>query len=409
VALGLDPAITGGASAADIEAADGRGIATRKAPRGNVPEIQGTPGEKLVPGQSMVEYVRRAAENGVNTQSEDRSPRPIVFHDQDYLNEYWGQRFGFARHESTALGQDTVGSGQAITPQAWTANVVEFLYAASVVGRLGATVVPMPTEVFNVPVQTAPVAPAWLAENATIGLDASPAFGTIAMSAKGGWKDITTYSVELAQDAYIQGTLPGFLAQSAGANMALAVDAAAIQGVAGNAGNPGLNAESGFVFRHWTTDAGTTGFAPVDTKELSIITEIVNNANAANQGWLCNYRVKGTIARTSTATAFPAFWPLPRDVEDIPWVATSNANVVPATETDPATASAVLQTTGTMSSLYAGPWSYMMVGVHLELITRPLVERYADLGQIGLFSLYRGSVRTANPQAFVRTIDILTT
>lgn len=253
------------------------------------------------------------------------------------------------------------------------------------------------------------MAPAWLAENATIGLDANPAFGTIAMNAKGGWKDITTYSVELAQDAFVQGTLPGFLAESCGRNMALAVDAAAIQGVAGNAGNPGLNAESGFVFRHWTTDAGTTGFAPVDTKELSIITEVVNNANAANEGWLCNYRVKGTIARTSTVTAFPAFWPLPRDVEDIPWVATSNANVVPATETDPATASAVLQTTGTMSSLYAGPWSYMMVGVHLDLMTRPLVERYADLGQVGLFSLYRGSVRTANPQAFCRTIGILTT
>jgi HK97 family phage major capsid protein len=237
-AMGADPDASPGASAADISAADGRGLAGSNVTRTDVPEIQGIPGEKLVPGQSMVEYVRRAAENGVATQSEDKAPRKLVFHDQDYLNEYWGYRFGFNKFESRVLAQDTGGSGQAITPQAWTANVVEFLYAASVVGNLGATRVPMPTEIYNVPVQTAPVQPAWLAENATIGVDANPAFGTIPLNAKGGWKDITTYSVELAQDAYIQGTLPGFLAESCGRNMALAVDAAAIQGVAGNAGNP---------------------------------------------------------------------------------------------------------------------------------------------------------------------------
>jgi hypothetical protein len=240
-------------------------------------------------------------------------------------------------------------------------------------------------------------------------LDANPAFSGLSLNAKGGWKDLTNYSIELASDAYIQGTLPGFLAHSCARNMALAVDAAAIMGVAGNVGNPGLNAESGFVFRHWTTDAGTTGFTPVDTRELSIITEIINNANAANEGFLSNYRVKGTIGRVSTATAFPMYWPRTEDTRDIPWVATSNTNILPATETDPATASAVLQTTGTMSSLYAGPWSYMMLGVHLDLTTRVLTERYADLGQFSLMSVFRGSVRTANPQAFCRTIGILTT
>jgi HK97 family phage major capsid protein len=375
----------------------------------DVPEIQGTPGEKLVRGQSFREYVRRAAENGVSVSSENRAPAPIVWHDDEYLNQYWGQRMGLATHESRVLNQDTGGSGVAVTPQAWTANVVEFLYAASVLGNLGVTTVPMPTEIFNVPVQTAPVQPSWLAESSSIGIDANPAFSTIQMNAKGGFKDITLYSREMAQDAYVQGTLPGFLAASCARNMALALDVAGIMGVAGNAGNPGLNAETGFVFRHWTTDAGTTGFAPVDTKELSIVNEIVKQANAVNTGWLCNNRVRGTIARTSTATAFPMFWPMPADVQDVPWVTTSNANVVPATETDPATASAVLQTTGTMSSLYAGPWYFGMLGVHLDLSTQPLTDRYADFAQVGLLSMLRASIRWANPQTFVRTIGILTT
>lgn len=102
------------------------------------------------------------------------------------------------------------------------------------------------------------------------------------------------------------------------------------------------------------------------------------------------------------------YWPLPLSVQDVPWVTTANANVVPAVETDPATASAVALSGGSMSSLYAGPWANMILGVHLDLSSRPLVERYADLGQIGLFSVMRFSIRTGNPQAFNRTIGMLT-
>lgn len=373
-----------------------------------VPEIQGKPGEKLVRGQSMTEYVRRAAENGVNTQLGDSAPRPMVYRDNEYLNEYWGRKMGFSNGESRALAEDTGGSGLAVVPQSWTAQVVEYLYADSVLGQLGVTTVPMPTEIYNVPVQTAPVQPAWLAENASIGLDANPAFSTIALNAKGGFKDITLYSLELAQDAYVQGSLPGFLAQSCARNMALAVDAAGILGVAGNAGNPGLNAEAGFVFRHYTGDAGTTGFTPVDTKELSQIAQVTRGANAHVTGFLSNHKVYGTYSRVSTATAFPMFWPRPADVADVPWVTTTNTNVVPSTETDPATASTVAQTTGTMSSIYAGPWPYMMLGVHLALNSRVLTERYVDTGQVGLFNFMRFSIRTANPQTFSRTIGLLT-
>jgi hypothetical protein len=82
------------------------------------------------------------------------------------------------------------------------------------VGQLGVTKVALPTELYNIPAFTAPVQPAWLAENSTIGLDANPAFSTLQMNAKGGWKDITSYSVELAHDAYVAGSLPDYLARS---------------------------------------------------------------------------------------------------------------------------------------------------------------------------------------------------
>ena len=60
------------------------------------------------------------------------------------------------------------------------------------------------------------------------------------------------------------------------------------------------------------------------------------------------------------------------------------------------------------TSLRYGNSPYMVLGVHLELTTRTLVERYADSSQVGLFSFMRASIRTANPQAFCRTIGMLT-
>jgi predicted phage gp36 major capsid-like protein len=67
-------------------------------------------------------------------------------------------------------------------------------------------------------------------------------------------------------------------------------------------------------------------------------------------------------------------------------------------------------TGGTMSSIYAGPWDqFAYLGVHLALESRVLTERYADVGQVGLFTWLRGSIRYGNPQSFSRTIGILTT
>jgi hypothetical protein len=49
-AMGVNPDAAPGASAEDIAAADGRGLGNKNVTRGNVPEIQGTPGEKLCRG-----------------------------------------------------------------------------------------------------------------------------------------------------------------------------------------------------------------------------------------------------------------------------------------------------------------------------------------------------------------------
>jgi hypothetical protein len=56
-----------------------------------------------------------------------------------------------------------------------------------------------------------------------------------------------------------------------------------------------------------------------------------------------------------------------------------------------------------------GPWSYGMLGIHLDVTSQTLNERYADYAQIGLMHIARWSIRWGNPQAFVRSGGVVTT
>ena len=88
--------------------------------------------------------------------------------------------------------------------------------------------------------------------------------------------------------------------------------------------------------------------------------------------------------------------------------ATSENSALPYTETDPATAGSVAQTGGTFGSLYCGDWSrFCVLGVHLDLQTRVLTERYIDSGEFGLFTYARYSIRFAHPETFSRTIGVI--
>jgi HK97 family phage major capsid protein len=226
------------------------GTTTRKPAAG---EVRGDPNEPIKAGQAA-EWYRKARENGVT----DARGRKLSAEGSDRdLNRWAGELFGFAPRsvESRALGEDTGGSGQAITPQAWSANFIDVLLPNTVLGRVGASFVPMQQETVTVPVLTSTVSPAWVAEGGSISLDANPAFAPLVLSAQGGFKDITQYSIELAQDAYVQGSLPGMLAAAVARKMQVVLDVAALLGVAGNTRIPGLNAEAGFVKRHYTGDA----------------------------------------------------------------------------------------------------------------------------------------------------------
>lgn len=365
-----------------------------------------------VPAGHMRTWYERASRNGVKViTDEGQIDIGRQGHDRD-LNRYWAERMGLAGPsiETRALLEDTAGSAQAITPQAWQADYVDVLLPNTFLGKVGANVVPMSQETVHVPVFSSTVSPSWIAEAGSISLDANPAFSDLPLFATGGFKDITLYSIEAAQDAYVKGNLSGMLAQAMAAKMAVVLDTSAILGVTSNTGIPGLNNESGFVKRHYTGDAGTTGKTPTDTTELGVVAELAVKANvpADQLAFVSNVGCNQAFQRLPLST-YGRYWDMPPIVaqNNIPWV-TSENSAFPYVETDPATASSVAQTGGTMTSLYCGPWSrFAYVGMRLDLTTQVLKERYADSGQIGLFSYCRYSIRYAHPETFSRTVGIL--
>jgi HK97 family phage major capsid protein len=395
-----------------FDAPETRGVGaddSRRAPGG----VEGRANEPIKPGQ-MREWFDKAVQNNVSMTVGSRQtgyqPRTLRSEGTDRdLNRYFGEVMGFAKPtvESRALLEDTSGSALAITPQSWVADYVDVLLPNTILGRVGAQIVPMSNEYVNIPVFTSTVSPQWVAEAGSISLDANPAFSQLQLIAMGGFKDTTLVSIEAAQDAYIQGGLPDMLASAVAKKMAVVLDTSMLLGVTSNTGIPGLVNESGFVTRHYTGDSGTTGHTPADTTELGVVAESIIKKNIMPNAFVSNIGTHEAFQRIAVS-AYGKYWDNPSIISGMDWV-TSENSALPYVETDPATATSVAQSGGSYSSLYAGPWDkYCVVGVHLDLQTQWLKERYIDSGEVGLFSFMRYSIRFAHPETFSRTIGIIT-
>jgi HK97 family phage major capsid protein len=379
--------------------------------------VTGRTAEVLDSEMSMRKWVDRAAEKGMTVESRDGRPQRIVGSSFDE-NAYWGARLGLSKPnaEVRTLNEDTTGSGLAITPQSWTAKFIDYAYPLTLLGRLGASVVPMTTELVNVPQLTGAVSPQWVAEGSATSLDATPAFSTLQLAAKGMFYDVTLYSMELAQDAYLDGTLPGVLAASAARNYAVLIDQAGFYGISGNTGCPGFSNETGMQLRKWgqggaasnTPHTLTTGQAIADSQEPSTLVELVRAKNIEPSGFATSPQLVGTMARINVP-AYAAFWKPPVDVADLWANHTAYSTTIPVTETDPAAGTIPAQTAGTMTSLYCADWSRVIIGMHLGMQTAVLKERYADQLQVGLLTYMRFSVRLSHPEGFVRSTGALTT
>jgi HK97 family phage major capsid protein len=198
------------------------------------------------------------------------------------------------------------------------------------------------------------------------------------------------------------------LAESAAKNYSVLIDQAGFYGITGNTGNPGFSNETGVQLRKYAGHSGTTGQAPADTQELSIMLEAVRAKNIEPTGFATSPQLLGTLSRLNSST-YAKYWNPSDDAADLWNNHRYTSTTIPVTETDPASGTVPAQTGGTMTSLYLADWSRVIIGMHLGMQTAVLRERYADQLQVGLLTYMRFSVRLSHPEGFVRSYGALTT
>jgi HK97 family phage major capsid protein len=395
---------------------DGRPLTRDSRKRGkNDNRVEGRAGEVLGKGMTMRAWHDRAVENNLAITTGDAKTgyHPVQLRNQGTdrnYNRLFGEMCGFcpATVESRSLLEDTTGSAKSLIPTQWVADFIDVLLPNLIMGQAGYQTVPMAQEFQSIPVFTSTVSFQYVSEGSPITLDANPAFSNILLQSQGAWMDQTLISVQAANDAFIDGNLPSMIANAMARKLKISLDTAAIAG-AGFVGCPGLVGETGFVFRKQTGDAGTTGFTPTDTQEEAVIAENILKLNTTPNAFISNIGVHQSVRRIPLSTYGWYFQDPPLIGElGIKWITSENA-ALGYTENDPATAANVTATGGSYSSLYCGPFDrFAFNGVRLDMSTTILKERYADLGMIGVWGVYRGSIRYAHPETFSRTIGFIT-
>jgi HK97 family phage major capsid protein len=327
----------------------------------------------------------------------------------DY-ESYWSQRLGFSkpgaeiRNDPFApetrtvygLGEDTSsgsGAGADIVGQLWGHQVVDLIRAKTFTGRLGATTVPLATEITNVPLWASDVAPAYVPEQTAMSLDITPSTSVLQMVAA-TYADVTGATLSVLEDAVNTGGVNDLIQNSIAQKYSRLCDTLALYGGSGTPANsvPGLVNESIL-----TQSMGTNGAAPTSYKDISKAAAQVREQNVEPNGVVWH---PGTYAEYSELvdTLGQPMRPTP-DVAGLNFVDSGLLNF--QTET---------QGTGTTcSSLYVGDWSYLRIGFRTEGVeVMKLDQRWADYLMVGFLSRLRLSIRVVHPtQTFCRLEGIL--
>jgi HK97 family phage major capsid protein len=215
------------------------------------------------------------------------------------------------------LSEDvTSGSGaaNAVIATIWSHDVVDLIRAKTFLFKAGATTVPLPSEIYNLPLFQADVAPQYLAETASVSLDVTPNLGTIQFNCQGAYVDNTGASLNALEDAYNTGGLYDLISNSISKKWARLMESLALYGQAGAPGMPGIVNETGLLVQ----SMGTHGAAPTSCKDISKAVAQVRSQNVeptaivSHPGTMAEYaQLVDTLGQPMRKTP---------DIADIPWL-----------------------------------------------------------------------------------------
>lgn len=276
--------------------------------------------------------------------------------------------------EKRALSEGTDSAGGYTVPDVLSARLIDHMRSASVVMKAGAQTIPLSSDVNYIAKLLTDPAPAWRAENAAIA-ESDPTFGRVTLTAR-SLGVIVKVSRELLEDTLNIGTaLPNIIAVA----MAAELDRVALLG-SGTAPEPrGVANFSGL------TSNTFAGGALTAYRDLMLARRALMGANVQLNGFIMHSRDESSIVSTLDGNGQPVLPP-------------------PVLETVPMHISNKIPTNGGVgtneSSIFAGDWTKLLIGIRHNIRIEVLKERYATENQYAFVAVLRADVAAEHEAAF---------
>jgi HK97 family phage major capsid protein len=329
--------------------------------------------------------------------------------DHPVVAEYAAAR---SRAEEAVIGQHgslgnqlramTTTSGSAVVPNIWAADIIDRARNIAAVMRAGAQLVPMDAKVVNIGRLTTDPTAAFRTEGSTV-TASDPVFDNVTLTAK-TLSALVVGSMEWFQDAP---NVDEVVSNAIAAAVALELDKQALFGGVVAGGETGATAfNTTFptppnprgILASLLADAASSvlgGAANGTTQTAATFwNEVIDTIfqpqlfNETPNAMLWAPTMAKFYAKTYDTTNQPMRQP--PVVEQMTKLVTAQ---IPASFTQGTS-------TTNMTDVFAGDFGQLIIGQRLDFTVQTLVERYAELGQVGIIAHWRGDVGLARPRAF---------
>jgi HK97 family phage major capsid protein len=366
-----------------------------------------------------------ARRSGKSPTSDDR-PRWVRTHDMLPATVERGERFAdhevVAEHaarqhaaDAAVTGQHgsfgnlvramTTTSGSAVVPTLWASDIIDRARNLSAVMQAGAQVVPMDSKVVQIGRLTVDPTAAFRTEGSTV-TASDPTFDNVTLTAT-TLSALVVGSLEWFADA---DNVDQVVSEAIAKAIATQIDLVALFGQIttgheqdaspGNnllpvgglpSPNPrGILATLLAVASSSVLGAQTNGTVQTAATFWGEVLDTIytpRDFNEAPNALIWPSRLARIYAKAADTTNQPL-----RQPPDVEQITKYISNQIP---------SGMTQGTGTlMSDLFVGDFNQLLIGQRLGLSVQTLVERYAELGQVGIIAHWRGDIQLARPRAF---------
>jgi len=281
--------------------------------------------------------------------------------------------------ERRALSEGTDSAGGFTVPTILSAQIIDRLRAQSVLIRAGARTVPLTSDTNVIAKLSADPTPAWRAESAAIAIS-DPTFAAVTLAPK-SLAVMIKFSRELLADSV---NLEAALLQAVTGAMALELDRAGLFGTAADSQPRGVVNVSGInavaLNAKLTAHAGGA-FGPLVAARTALLT-----ANAGEPtAFIMSPREDGAYTGLRAGDGQPVMAP-PR-IAAIPQLVTTSV----ATNLGAGT---------NESTIVAGNFAHLLIGMRETMRLSVLRERYAETGELALVAHMRADIAVEHPLAF---------